>query len=160
MLFTVAKCFTALFLIKLAPIVVHCVKPGVFGYKVNNNISSAIEIATMHILNNLTGTEGIETAYFFIRYLYSGILLILTETFDLLRNRCYNKRKQRYETIYLETEQIVIAVLLYIINSFFMMNVLIYYIVFVAFKLSLDLFSHDFVLQNRIICQVFAGQYK
>lgn len=72
----------------------------------------------------------------FVFIIYRQILKSFIEVFELLNNKTYNHLMKRYDTIYLNLDQIVLAVLLFAVILIIFMNLIILYGFFVVVYLT------------------------
>ncbi|ELA42446.1 uncharacterized protein VICG_00545 [Vittaforma corneae ATCC 50505] len=66
---------------------------------------------------------------------YSQVFKVIREIFELLNNRTYNPYMKRYDTIYLQVDQIVLSVILMTILLIIFANLILFYCFFVVIYL-------------------------
>lgn len=84
---------------------------------------------------------------------YKYTFMTLKEILHLLNNRTYNPVMKRFDSIYLNIDQIVLSVLIFSILAIFLFNLVLFYIYFVILYFLVEL---GYVLQLILIEIVFS----
>lgn len=111
-----------------------------FDIKLDNIIMSTLYkyllvMKSFPLKNGCTLVDNFQSLFFFAKVsckfifiLYSYTFKVLTEILDLLINRTYNSKMKRYDTIYLKSDQIVLAVGSLCLIVLFYTNIVFYYV--------------------------------
>ena len=132
-----------LFHVALVPIhslVVEYVMWQPLGMKLNTVVKMNLGRIFQEILWSTAFTDaflGVKCSTYFIAHIYAYNSLLLIDIGALLRGRCYNPWRKRIDRISLETDQIILSVILFSLSLVMFSNIFIYYFYFVfAFSIA------------------------
>ncbi|KAI4292904.1 hypothetical protein PAPHI01_2178 [Pancytospora philotis] len=105
-----------------------------FGIKQNTIIKTLLGSVFKQILSVDTGLDLsmlLCVCTRLIAAVYAYNMMVLMDIFDLIQNKTYNPSKKRIDTVYLDTDQIVLSVFLFSFGIIIYTNLVLYYIFFV-----------------------------
>lgn len=143
-----------LYLCMVVKLLLKNIEVEIFGYKFNRKINNFCLKIFYYFLENTNNTNGIKMCYLLINILYKNVKNTTINILDLLRNRCYNCIKKRYDAIFLKYEQVIIALVFLSFCIFTILNILFYYILFnILYVLicNIDNYLYENGPENEII---------
>lgn len=133
---------------------VHYIMGNPFGIKQSSVVKKTLGGAYLSVLEQRDAFDvisGIRICCCITFTVYRYTFHTLVEIIHLLNNRTYNPRMKRYDLIYIGTDQTVLAGMIFSILSILYLNLLIFYLFFVAVFLILEIIIYIQLLAENIV---------
>lgn len=128
-----------------------------FGIKQSFVVKTTLGNAYLQLLSPGYTSDiisSIKVCCFITFKVYRHTFLTLKEIFHLLNNKTYNPVMKRFDSIYLNIDQIVLSIMMLSVLSIFWLNLMLFYIFFAIIYLLIEI---AMVLQSISIEIIFTG---